>query len=61
MTHDNHMLNTQLGDGIRQNANSVDVVGNKSVRYVAFSEERSGVRIKDGAFRHTGVTRWANF
>jgi putative salt-induced outer membrane protein YdiY len=60
MTHDNHVLNTQLGDGVRQNANSVDVVGNKPVGYVTLGEERSWGRIEDSAFRHTGVTWWAN-
>ena len=55
MTHHNHMVDTQLGDGVRQNADRIDVVRNKTVGYVPFSEERSRRSAEDGAFRHAGV------
>ena len=57
MTHDDHVPDTQLGDGVRQNADRVDVVGDETIGNVTLGEERSRRCIKDGTFRHTGVAR----
>ena len=53
VTHHNHMVDTQLGDGVRQNADRINVVRNETVGYIPFSEERSRRRAEDGAFGHT--------
>jgi len=55
MTHHDHMSNTQLGNGVRQNADGVDVVRDKTVGDVTLSEERSRGRVEDSTFGHTGV------
>ena len=57
MTHRNHMFDTKFRDGVRQNAGGIDVVGNETVGYVAFREERSWCSIENGTFRHAGVAR----
>jgi hypothetical protein len=49
------MSNTQLRNGVRQNADGVDVVGNKTVGDVTLCEKRSRRRTENGTFGHTRV------
>jgi len=58
MTKHNHVVDAQYGDGVRQNADSVDVVRDETVGDVALGEERSRWRIENGTLGHTGVARW---
>lgn len=58
MTHHNHVPDTQLGDGVRQNADGVDVVRDVAVGDVTLGEECSRCRIEDDTFGHTGIAKW---
>ena len=55
MAHHNHVLDTQLGDRVRQNADRIDIAGHELVGYITLGEECPRRRVEDGALGYTGV------